>query len=95
MRKKFEVIQGGGNATPEIGSKFEKGTETIILPNCRVIHETPKAWLILPATYGEETKNAIWVPKSVCVLHTQAARKDWHDVEIIKHFADKNGIFYD
>lgn len=90
MRKKFEVIQGGGNIDGERERKFEKGEETVITTGCRILKDTLKAWLILPPGWGYA--DAVWLPKSKCILHTQAKNKDLHDVEVPGWLAKDKGL---
>lgn len=92
MRKKFEVIQGGGNVPAEVTSKFEKGTETIIATSCRIINETPKAYLICPLKWMSDHKSAVWVPKSQVIVHTQKADKSLHDIEMPTWLAEEKEL---
>lgn len=87
MRKKFEVVQGGGNIDGKRERKFEKGEETVIITDCTIIRETPMAWLI------DSPKNEpFWVPKSQCILHTHAKNKASHDVEVPRWLAKEKRL---
>lgn len=91
MRKKFEVIQGGGNATSERKWKFPPGEATYIVANCTIIRETAKAWCIQPP--GWELSLGAWIPKRCTILHTHASNKQLHDVEIPEKLAKDKGLY--
>lgn len=87
MRKKHEVLPGARGNVQTVLSKFEPGTETVIITDCTILRETEKAWLI------DSPKNEpFWVPKSQSILHTQAKNKAFHDVEVPSWFAQEKRL---
>jgi len=86
MRKKFEPpLQKG--VQNNLQSKFEPGTETTIIVNCKIVQETPKAWLI-----KSPIAVLTWLPKSLTILHTHSNNKALHDVELPTWIAKDKGL---
>lgn len=86
MRKKHEPRD---RRESNVSPKFEQGEETVILPDCIIIRETERAFLVRPESWEGK---GLWFPKSKVVLHTHAKDKRLHDVEMPQWLAKEKDV---